>query len=560
MGEQPLTAKSLTEASSGPRTSAMRYLLSPPALVFLVSSLLLLATHGVFHQYHPEKTWGDFWSLWGTPLHVTYTILLAILVSVFPSRFENRMERLRKELEEKLKYLEDRIQSPISSFMEVVDRAEFLLAQLGNRPNTEFMLVSASPILGLELDDAKREHWRSLLASRIEVNDESCKTSIVCLNPYGTATSTQSELGEFCKVLAESLSRREPAVDYETLFNRGRKGTEKFQTEYSKRPNFKLRFSGDPPFQVIIARDEKGNRRSILYLSSTGTLRRGLPPSGFYTEESRMGDVLQNVFSYISASAVDAPEDPRTSKQRDRDFDLQLDSEKRPRDFELDYPNIAPGFKLLVKKGVFPPDIALAAGDFEAAIAQAVNLVWADVPEKDRIGIDVGTGTGVLALLLAKHCPLVIASDVGESEIENAQQNYERYKVVVNSGTKMKFVHTSLLERIDQFEAGKFPLIVFNHPYYPSPSNVFNVGGPKAGLASIESFLNQAKSLVAGGGGVIMPSADIAERHDPVKVATRLGYDAKLIGPKREHPSYGEHYIYLFRLLGDQRRDQRSRA
>jgi methylase of polypeptide subunit release factors len=123
----------------------------------------------------------------------------------------------------------------------------------------------------------------------------------------------------------------------------------------------------------------------------------------------------------------------------------------------------------------------------------------------------------------------------------------------------MQFLLGNLLERIDPHSV-KFPLIVFNHPYYPSPSNVFNVGGPKAGLDCIKPFLEQARSFLKLGGGVVMPSADIATlKHDPVRVAHSLEYDAKQL-TKREHPRYGEHYIYLFTLQSDQRQAQRSGA
>jgi release factor glutamine methyltransferase len=504
-------------------------------MVFVVACLALWDAHLVFLIFNPMGTWGQFFSEWGTPLSIAYTVVLATLISLIPSRFEKD-----------LKFLEDRIQSPISSFTQVVNRAEVLLKDLGNKPNTEFMLVSASPALGLELDDAKRREWQDLLASRIAVDDTSCKTSIVCLNPYPTAGSSQSALGEFCKVLADSLGPGE-RVPYDVLFNRGRKGIEDFQAAYANRKNFTFKFGSDPPCQVIIARDEKGNRKSIFYLSSTSTLRRGLPPSGFYTEESRMGDVLDHVFQYVSGGAADPPEDSRTLLQRDRDFQLQMEAQKHAEDSWHECPQIAAGFKLLVKKGVFPPDIALAADDFAGAVEQAADLVWKGVPEANRVGIDVGTGTGILALLLAKYCPLVIATDIGEAEIENAKENFQRYNGI-SSTVRVEARRGSLLETVTLAEAGGSPLIVFNHPYYPSPSNVFSVGGPNAGLACIAPFLKQAKDFVANGGGVVMPYAKIAGRHNPYDVAMDLDYKAGFVGTKHEHPKYGTHRICLFTL------------
>jgi methylase of polypeptide subunit release factors len=539
--------------ASGGSAHPFRERLEFPALVFLASALLLLLIYWVFWRIHPDKSWQDFWVMWGAQLGVLYAVVVAVMVAALPSRFEKRVEG-------QLKFLEDRIRSSISSFAEVVAKAELLLTQLGNRPNTEFMVVSASPILGLELDDTQRDHWRSLLANRI---DAGCKTSIVCLNPYGDKNSVQSELGEFCQVLADNMVERASLSEeqrskrvfevYKNLLDRGRRGIEEFQDRFSKRPKFDLKFGGDPPFQVIISRDEQGVRRSILYLSSTGTLRRGLPPSGFYTEESRLGELLENVFNYIAESAIAAPADPRSQKQRNRDFQLQVESTQRLGDYDVVYERIAPGFRLLVQQRVFPPEIALANDVFGDAIEEAVQLIWANVSEAERCGIDVGTGTGVLALLLAKHCETVIGIDTDQVEIANFKENYRRFAEATKSTVKFRHVQGSLLENINPGEVGRYPLIVFNYPYYPSPSNIFNVGGEQAGRTSIRPFFEQAKSFLRQGGGVVMPVAEIAGTHNPLDIAPDLGYSPRGIGQAKEHPEYGKIRIYLFTLMPERK-------
>lgn len=507
-----------------------------PALV-IVGSLLVLCALRIIHdatdpnpQHH---TWSMFWDNWGAPLGVAFTILLAAVVAMLPSH-----------LERELKGVAERIQSPLNSFAEVVAKASSLLEELGNRPDTVFKFVSGCPVLGLELDEVHRNRWRTLLVSRIEAD---CKTEIVCLNPRSSPITPLSPLASFCKTLAESYLHNPNRFD--GLYDLGRKQIESFQTNYSNRTNLTFRLGAEPPFQIIIARNEQGNRKAILYFSSTATLGRNLPVSGFATEDARMGEVLEMLFQYVSDAAVDPARDPRSSLQRERDFELQICRDKRGQDYELPVEQVAPGFKLLVKPEVFPPDIALAGNSFHDAIGAAVDLLWTDTAREHRFGVDIGTGTGILALLLANHAPKVLATDVGTREITNARENVSRYKKTVQSAAEIRVIQSSLFENVT-IPSGVKPLILFNHPYYPSPSNVFNVGGLEAGLVLIEPFLDQARTYIQNGGGVIMPYSEIAAEHNPLIVATKLNYKTiQLV--EQPDKKYGSHYIYLFTLSRD---------
>ncbi|HKV95446.1 MAG TPA: class I SAM-dependent methyltransferase [Candidatus Angelobacter sp.] len=543
---------------------SFRQYLRTPGLVLCISTLLLVVLRLMYDRHAPffdYGTWHKFWDAWGAAVGVFYTILLGALVVLFPSRLEKKLDDQTDEIEDKLRTLSERIQSPLNDFPEIFAKATELLEDLKNGPRTVFKIISASPVLGLELDDSETKKWRGLLASRIEAG---CETEIVCLDPR-SLQGQRSPLGTFCKTLAETyLEQQNPTThdakhtqakrmeNFKRLYNLGRTQIERFQTRYSGRTNFKLKWSGDPPFQIVIAHDEPGIFKSILYFATTSTLERGLKVSGFYTEDFRMGGLLDSVFQYVSTAAVDAADDPRTQLQRDRDFELQCFFEDKTSDYELklELPNTKSklqGFKLFVEQGVFPPEIALAKNAFFDAIIKAVPLVWNGTAEQDRIGIDVGTGTGVLALFLAEYCPLVWATDISDRELNNAKKNFQRYREAFGNAVKFKEIKRDLLEDLGEITKPKVPLFVFNHPYYPSPSNVFNVGGLYAGLGLIERFLVQAKAFVADSGGIVMPYAEIAGPHDPLKVATGLGYKADELNSHSD-PKYGEHKVFLFRL------------
>ena len=75
--------------------------------------------------------------------------------------------------------------------------------------------------------------------------------------------------------------------------------------------------------------------------------------------------------------------------------------------------------------------------------------------------LDVGAGSGCIAITLAKHLPgaAVTATDISDAALEVARANAER------NGVRVEFVRGSLLEPV----AGRcFDLIVSNPPYIPS--------------------------------------------------------------------------------------------
>ena len=503
-----------------------------PLLVIFVSLFLLLAARVLYQLLQPtpgKHDWTDFWLDWNAGIGVLCTILLAAVVATLPSRVESRIEAIA-----------ERMQSPLSSFDEVAERATKLLEGLGARSNTKFRYTSATPILGVELDESHREKWRRLLIARIEAG---CLTEAVCLDPNAHDGQALSSLGEFCKVLAESYLKNK--TQFSLMWDRARGFTEDFGQRFSSYSNFKMRLGGDPPFQLIIASDEEGFTKAVLYFASEETLRGDVKPSGFSTEDARMCEVLNRLFDHVTAEAVQNAKDKRTDLQRKRDAVLQSLRKEKDQEYDLEMDDVSKGFRLLVKPGVFPPEIEVVKKSFYGAIESAANLVWCDVDVEKRIGIDVGSGTGILALYLARYAPTVLATDIGAREIDNVKSNIARFNKLNPGNVTITALRTDLLERVDEYVGNLVPLIVFNHPFYPSPSNVFSVGGERAGSAIIQPFLEQARKILTSGGGVIMPYAALAGNHNPLVAATDLGFTSQLLS-KGTDEEYGDHSIYLF--------------
>ncbi len=82
---------------------------------------------------------------------------------------------------------------------------------------------------------------------------------------------------------------------------------------------------------------------------------------------------------------------------------------------------------------------------------------------KGRDILDIGTGTGILAIISAKKGANVIGCDINDKSIELARINGKLNNV------KIEFVKSDLFENIHK----KFDIIIFNPPYLPSDKKNF---------------------------------------------------------------------------------------
>jgi precorrin-6B methylase 2 len=261
--------------------------------------------------------------------------------------------------------------------------------------------------------------------------------------------------------------------------------------------------------------------------------------------------LMDNLFEYWSKKADKPHLDMRTLEQRKRDFAMIKFWHNNQHDIERPSDDILPGLRIVVHKGVFPPTISVAGDPLLKALGLAANKLWKDkkVDQFKRVGVDIGTGCGILALMLAKYCQKVWATDLGEAEIENARENFERFKKLSTEKTcDFDAKQDNLFGQFSgSFQEGMVPLIVFNHPFYPSMHTVFGTGGEKGGREIIHEFLVAALGVLktTKGGAIVMPYSEIAgDLHDPRSVATIFGYEAEILAEPKEQ--YGKSTIYMF--------------
>lgn len=155
------------------------------------------------------------------------------------------------------------------------------------------------------------------------------------------------------------------------------------------------------------------------------------------------------------------------------------------------------------RKFILNPNVLIPRPETELLIEQALDAVT----DRDHPAIvDVGCGTGIIAITLAAELPQarLVAVDLSRPALHVSQRNAVLHK------TQIKLLQADLLQPL----SGPFDLICANLPYIPSDSlleldvnhwepSLALDGGP-TGLSSIERLLVQAQTRLVPGGVILL--------------------------------------------------------
>lgn len=166
-------------------------------------------------------------------------------------------------------------------------------------------------------------------------------------------------------------------------------------------------------------------------------------------------------------------------------------------------------------------DVLIPRPETELLVERALD--WLRANPLCRRVIDVGTGSGCIAIALADRIPdlEVLATDISEKAIKVARQNAEKFNVA----DRIKFVSCSLFPAKNSGVWSRFSdkpsqpppsanLVVANLPYIPTPLlkelKVYGrepdlaLDGGRDGLEVIRKFLEQAPGYLETGGMILM--------------------------------------------------------
>ena len=210
------------------------------------------------------------------------------------------------------------------------------------------------------------------------------------------------------------------------------------------------------------------------------------------------------------------------------------------------------GAGLLVDQGetvhggarLVPHDELLIASDHAAAAVghadhvpgvhrPSVALAHLTVRGEGERALDVGTGNGIQAILLAAHAEHVVATDVNPRALA-----FARFNAALNGAGNVETRHGSFFEPV---EGERFDLVVANPPYVVSPESayLFRDGGMRGDEVS-EHVVRAAPDALAPGGFASVLIAWALDPDDPAERPRRWlhgsGCDALLLHTSTDDP------------------------
>lgn len=205
-------------------------------------------------------------------------------------------------------------------------------------------------------------------------------------------------------------------------------------------------------------------------------------------------------------------------------FEFQQCLDRQPYAVTLD------GIELDVDLDVFPPDLGQCAQ----------NLARAAARYQPRVALDMGCGTGYLALMLHRQgVSQVWASDVHPPAVACARKNINRNAPQAS----IRVVHSDLFHNIPA--SIPFDLIVFNQPFGPGRGDTVCGCGPDGGSNITLRFLRAAPSHLSPRGVILMAFSDrVSPEHSPRTIAEGLGYHVQTV----LHAYYGDANNFIFEI------------
>lgn len=161
--------------------------------------------------------------------------------------------------------------------------------------------------------------------------------------------------------------------------------------------------------------------------------------------------------------------------------------------------------------------------------------------------LEIGTGTGIIAIHIAKRAGRVTATDVNPRAALCAKRNAQ-----MNGVKNVAFVMGDLFSMI----SGKFDTIIFNPPYLPQDAEDALGGilerawdGGRSGREVTDRFISQAVRHLKENGRIIMIDSSQSEHEKAISWLNENGYSADIIS--RLKLSFEELFVIV---IGAKRR------
>ncbi|MFH1403285.1 MAG: HemK2/MTQ2 family protein methyltransferase [Candidatus Altiarchaeota archaeon] len=169
--------------------------------------------------------------------------------------------------------------------------------------------------------------------------------------------------------------------------------------------------------------------------------------------------------------------------------------------------------------------IEAGEGVYEPAEDSFLLAEKLDVERGDEV-LDMGTGTGIIALSAARKAGRVLGVDINPDAVRLASIN-----AGLNGFENTEFRESDLFSRVD----GMFDLITFNPPYLPVDDGKGSEmwSGGAGGVEVLERFVVEACSFLKEGGNIRMLVSSLNGLDYVRGMVGKTGFKSQVIAGKR---------------------------
>ena len=154
-----------------------------------------------------------------------------------------------------------------------------------------------------------------------------------------------------------------------------------------------------------------------------------------------------------------------------------------------------------------------------------------DIQRRDEV-LEIGTGTGIIAVVAAQKSRKVTATDINKDAVKCALKN-----TITNRTYNIELKQGNLFEPVKD---EKFDLILFNTPYLPTEEdeklddelNAAFDGGLE-GRETIEKFIEEVKDYLNEGGRVQLVQSSLSDNEKTIQKLEENGFDASITASEK---------------------------
>ncbi|MDR2830366.1 MAG: methyltransferase [Methanobrevibacter sp.] len=177
-------------------------------------------------------------------------------------------------------------------------------------------------------------------------------------------------------------------------------------------------------------------------------------------------------------------------------------------------------FKIETNNSVYEPS--------DDSYLLAENLM---IKKGDEV-LEIGTGSGIVAINACTLAKSVIATDISYDALRLAEMN-----IKINKIKNIELCFGNLFESVKN---KKFDLILFNPPYLPTDkddilednlNHAFD--GGIDGMKVITPFLNQVKNYLKCGGKVQIIHSSLSKVQETINQLKRIGFEVEITAHER---------------------------